>query len=68
MNVQEMIDALQKIEDKTLPLCVEDWNEMYASPAIASKPEICNGSYKYCGHPNLQGEYVCISAEESTYG
>ena len=30
MNVQELIDLLEAIEDKTLNVMVTDWNEEYA--------------------------------------
>ena len=30
MNVKELIAKLEEIEDKTLPVCIEDWNEGYA--------------------------------------
>lgn len=29
MNVQELIERLESIEDKTLMVCLEDWNENY---------------------------------------
>jgi len=62
MTVQEMIDKLNEIEDKCLTVCIEDWNEGYRVPAIASPPEKVTGKYLHCSVEYLEGEYVCIGA------
>ena len=31
MNVQELIDRLEKVEDKTMTVCLSDWSEEYAT-------------------------------------
>ena len=63
MNVQEMIDQLMKIEDKTLPVCVEDWSEQYQEAALAYKPMIVEGPYKINGTADTwNGLYVSIDS------
>jgi hypothetical protein len=45
MNVQEVIDKLMKIEDKTMEVMLADWNEQYLWPAPLNSIEILD-SYK----------------------
>jgi hypothetical protein len=65
MNVQQMINELQKVQDKTLPVCIEDWSERYLPPAVSSAPKLCNAEYLHCGKAKLNGMYICISAIET---
>lgn len=64
MNVQEAIDELQKVEDKTLPLCIVDWNEQYAGAAEADVIEFVNIGYLACGRGRMQGPCICIDVND----
>ncbi len=63
MNVQELIDHLQAIEDKTQTVCIEDWNEGYRRPAVCHKPEVVHGEHLFVGLGISVGKFVCIGAE-----
>jgi len=40
MNVNELISALSEIEDKTLEVRMEDWNEDYQPPFPVDRAEL----------------------------
>jgi hypothetical protein len=62
MNVQEMIDELNKIEDKTLLVCLADWNEDYKYPALCTTCKMVEGDYLIVGRSIVFGKYVCLDA------
>ena len=63
MNVQELIDKLQKIEDKSLPVCIEDWNERYRNPAVLTEVEQWDSAYLVSGKGDVLGKYISLGAE-----
>lgn len=42
VTVQQLIDILSKIDDKSLPVCLEDWNEGWAFPDHLSSVKVVN--------------------------
>ena len=65
MNVQEMIDVLESINDKALPVCIDDWNVQYESPAVAKSVQLCDAEYLHCGLSRMAGKYVCIGIDDA---
>ena len=66
MNVQDMIDLLNKVEDKQLPICIEDWNENYRVPAVITNIDNCIDSrYLVLGDGEKIGDYICLEAGDN---
>lgn len=62
MNVKELIEILNKIENKELPLCLADWSEEYMPNSVAdSVEEINNAEYLTIGEGRQVGSYVLIT-------
>jgi hypothetical protein len=61
-----MIDRLQAIEDKTLPICVADWQERFQRPS-EKQAEIINIQHgQYTPEPGViyrDGPFVCIGED-----
>ncbi len=62
MNVDELITILEKIEDKKLPVCVSDWNEMYKPDMLLKETAIgvFRSDYLIEGVGISTGEHVSI--------
>jgi len=62
MNVQQLIDRLMLVEDKTLPVCIADWNEGYMPPIEFLPMNVANGKYcienKNGGFEYAEGKYL----------
>ena len=64
MNVQQLINALQTIQNKELPVCIEDWNSQCQVPALADVVELFDGKYLHCGVDFFKGPFVYIGTKE----
>ena len=64
MNVQQLIDELMKIENKSLLVCVSDWSEQHNGYILLEEGKIkhiTDGIYLINGNEDIEGtEYICI--------
>ena len=61
MNVQELIDKLILIEDKTLPVCLVDITGGYMPPEELDDVNIKSGNYSSAGaYKFKEGTFVCL--------
>ncbi len=66
MNVQQLIEALQTIQNKDLPVCIEDWNEQIQPPAVAEEVDLIltHGVFFQSGRGRINGPYVFIGTKD----
>ena len=64
MTVQDLIDALQKIEDKSLPVCMADWNEGSRPPVLINVVEpVKNCGYMILSQGFSRQSFVCLDVD-----
>lgn len=63
-TVKDMIDALEKIDNKDLPICIDDWNEQYKSPAIVGNISVYHECVYFDDSGRAIGDFVCIETKD----
>ena len=61
MNVKELIEILNKVEDKSIPVCIADWSECYMPDGVADQVTEENGEYLVVGKERKTGRHVLIT-------
>ena len=63
MKIKDLIEILEGIEDKEIPVCLSDWNEQYMTDGVCNSATVENSKYLIVGSEYKQGLYLLLGIE-----